>query len=263
MTIETLVVAVDQNDHSLAEKMNLQTDAIIGNQCQRVSTEKFVLGDREITYLNTNGRGVGENRNIVLARASADVCVFADDDMTFVDGYPMIVERAFKECPTADVLIFNLIEKQPRRYATRAIKRIRCYNYGKFGAARFVVRRKSVVNAGIRFSTAFGGGTQHGSGEDSIFLKECLDRGLKLYAVPYAIAEIDQSAASSWFDGYNEKYFYDKGALYARLYPLSWRVMALRFLLLHGRTYREGLGFDMAFRRMMNGGEGFLAEREK
>lgn len=63
------------------------------------------------------------------------------------------------------------------------------------------------------------------------FLKECLDKGLRLYAVPYAIAEIDQDAASSWFTGYTEKYFYDKGALYASLYPRIWRMIAVRFLL--------------------------------
>ena len=263
MTIETLVVAVDQNDHSLAEEMNLQTDTIIGNQCQCVSTEEFFLGDHKITYLNTDGRGVGNNRNLVLARAAADICVFADDDMTFVDGYPLIVERAFEECPAADVLIFNLIEKQPRRYTARNIKRIRRYNYGKFGAARLAVRRQRIADAGISFSTEFGGGTRHGSGEDTIFLKECLDRGLKLYAVPYAIAEIDQNAASSWFDGYSEKYFCDKGALYARLYPISWRMVALRFLLLHGHTYKSGVGFGMAFRRMMEGGERLLAESER
>ena len=262
MTIETLVVAVDQDDHSLAEQMNLQTDTIIGNQCQCVSTDEFFLGDKKITYLNTDGRGVGNNRNTVLASATADVCVFADDDMTFVDGYPMIVERAFEECPAADVLIFNLIEKQPRRYAAKTIKRIRRHNYGKFGAARLAVRRQRIADAGIRFSTEFGGGTRYGSGEDTIFLKECLDRGLKLYAVPYAIAEIDQNAASSWFDGYSEKYFYDKGALYARLYPRVWRMMSLRFLLLHGHTYKDGVGLGAALRRMMDGGAGFLAERK-
>ena len=49
----------------------------------------------KVTYLNMAERGVGKNRNAVLQNATADICVFADDDMTFVDGYPQIVERAF------------------------------------------------------------------------------------------------------------------------------------------------------------------------
>lgn len=263
MRIETLVVTVDQRDHSLVERMNLQTDAVVGNQCQCTSREELSLKNGKVTYLNMAERGVGKNRNAVLQNATADICVFADDDMTFVDGYPQIVERAFAECPEGDVLIFNLIEKHPRRYVNKKIKRIRQHNYAKYGAARLVIRRQRVADAGITFSTMFGGGARYGSGEDTIFLKECLDKGLRVYAVPYAIAEIDQSAASSWFTGYNEKYFYDRGALYASMYPLMWRAIALRFLLRHRHSRKGGMAFRAALKNMLRGGANFLAERKE
>lgn len=263
MRIETLVVTIDQRDHSLVERMNLQTDAVVGNQCQCTSWEELFLKNGKVTYLNMAERGVGKNRNAVLQNATADICVFADDDMTFVDGYPQIVERAFAECPEGDVLIFNLIEKHPRRYENKKIKRIRQYNYAKYGAARLVIRRQRVADAGITFSTMFGGGARYGSGEDTIFLKECLDKGLRVYAVPYAIAEIDQSAASSWFTGYNEKYFYDRGALYASMYPLMWRAIALRFLLRHCHSRKGGMAFRAALKNMLRGGMDFLAERKE
>ena len=117
--------------------------------------------------------------------------------------------------------------------------------------------------AGITFSTLFGGGARYGSGEDTIFLKECLDKRLRLYAVPYAIAEIDQDAASSWFTGYTEKYFYDKGALYASLYPRIWRMIAVRFLLRHSNTYKNHMPFGTALKSMLRGGTDFPAERKR
>ena len=261
--METLVVAVDQRDYSLTERMNLQTDTLVGNQGQRTSREEFFLRNVKVTYLNTVERGVGRNRNTVLQNATADICVLADDDMTFVDGYPQIVERALEECPKADVLIFNLIEKRPQRYINTKIKRIHRYNYAKYGAARLVIRRQRIMAAGITFSTLFGGGARYGSGEDTIFLKECLDKGLRLYAVPYAIAEIDQDAASSWFTGYTEKYFYDKGALYASLYPRMWRMIAVRFLLRHSNTYKGHMPFGAALKSMLRGGTNFPAERKR
>lgn len=263
MRIETLVVTIDQSDHSLVARMNLQTDAVVGNQCQCTSREELFLKNGKVTYLNMAERGVGKNRNIVLQNATADICVFADDDMTFVDGYPQIVERAFEECPRGDVLIFNLIEKRPRRYVNKKINRICQYNYAKYGAARLVIRRQRIADAGITFSTMFGGGARYGSGEDTIFLKECLDKGLRLYAVPYAIAEIDQDAASSWFTGYTEKYFYDKGALYASLYPRIWRMIAVRFLLRHSNTYKNHMPFGAALKSMLRGGTDFPAERKR
>ena len=248
----------------MIEKMNIQTDAVVGNQCQRASVEELFLANGRALCLNTTERGVGKNRNTVLRNATADICVFADDDMTFVEGYPQIVERAFEECPRGDVLIFNLIEKHPRRYVNKKIKRIHPYNYARYGAARLAIRRQRVADAGITFNTMFGGGARYGSGEDTIFLKECLDKGLRVYAVPYAIAEIDQSAASSWFTGYNEKYFYDRGALYASMYPLMWRAIALRFLLRHSsRTCKGGMSFRAALKNMLRGGKDFLTERKE
>ena len=257
MRIETLIVAIDQTDHTLVEKMNIQTDTIVGNQCDSVSTDIFRMHGRKITYLNTMERGVGRNRNLVLKNAEADLCVLADDDMRFIDGYPEIAEKAFHECPDADVLIFNLIEKKPRRFQNTRIRRIRCFNYAKYGAARLAIRRKSIVDAGITFNTLFGGGAHYSAGEDTIFLKECLNKGLKLYAVPYALAEIDQESESTWFKGYNEKYFYDKGALYAYLYPTLWPLLSIRFLLCRAKKYKGEISTGNALIYIMKGGRAY------
>lgn len=262
MKIETLVVTVDREDHKLAEQMNIQTDALIGNQCRRNSIETCCVNGKRITYLNTVGRGVGQNRNIVLKNATAELCVLADDDMTFVDGYPRIAQMAFEKCPKADVLIFNLIEKNPRRFRNDRIKRIGRFNYAKYGAARLAFRRQSIVDAGIEFNTLFGGGSRYGAGEDTIFLKECLDKGLRLYAVPYSLAEINQEAKSTWFTGYNEKYFYDKGALYAHLYPIFWRLFSVRFLVFRSAKYQHSISFGKALRSMIKGGKAYRTHRE-
>ena len=152
--------------------MNIQTDALVGNQCKVESTDEFSFQGNRITYLNTKERGVGRNRNLLIEHASADICIFADDDMRFVDGYPQIAKTAFEQCPKADILVFNLIEKNPRRYINQKITRIHGYNYAKYGAARIALRREPLQKAGIRFRLSFGGGTKYGSGEDTIFLVE-------------------------------------------------------------------------------------------
>ncbi|MEG1717022.1 MAG: hypothetical protein RR275_09465 [Lachnospiraceae bacterium] len=48
-------------------------------------------------------------------RAQADICLFADDDMKYDDGYVQSVEEAFLDMPTADVIIFNLIGRENGR----------------------------------------------------------------------------------------------------------------------------------------------------
>ena len=261
MKLQTLAAAIDQTDHALVEKLNIQTDALIGNQCSRSGEETFSFRGHRVTYLNATERGVGNNRNRLLERADADYLILADDDMRFVDGYPEIAMQAVRACADADVYIFNLIEREPRRYVNRAVRRVGRRQYARYGAARLMLRRDTIERAGLRFSTEFGGGARYGSGEDTIFLRDCLDRGLKLCAVPYALAEIDQDAASSWFTGYHEKFFRDKGALYACLYPHVWPVMAARFLLVHRGRFGGTLPLPTALRAMLRGGRAYRAER--
>ena len=259
MTIQTLVVTVDQRDALIAGRMNIQTDAIIGNQADFAGEERLTVNGHEVLFLTEHDRGVGRNRNRILERASAELCVFADDDMCFVDGYPELVARAFRECPEADVIVFNLIEKEPRRYVNRRVFPVTYINYARYGAARMAMRRQRVVDSGIRFSLLFGGGAKYGSGEDTIFLHECLKRGLKIVAVPYALAEIDQEADSTWFHGYDGKFFRDKGALYACLHDRTATLFCARYLVKYRGKYRKAYPARRAWRDMRSG----IADYEK
>lgn len=51
-SIEVLVATTNQKDHTLLSKMNIQTDAIVANQCDRNVIENFVWKDCKIRYLN-------------------------------------------------------------------------------------------------------------------------------------------------------------------------------------------------------------------
>ena len=41
-TVQVLVAAMNQTDHSLLDKMNIDSDVIVGNQCTFNSIEKFM-----------------------------------------------------------------------------------------------------------------------------------------------------------------------------------------------------------------------------
>ena len=253
MKFQTLAVAVNQTNHVLAEQLNIQTEALIGNQCDHGGTETVCINGHKVVYLNAEDRGVGKNRNRLLENADGDFLILADDDMRFIDGYPEIAKRAVAECKDADIYIFNLIEKESRRYINKKITRVGYRQYARYGAARLMLRREAIEQAGIRFNTEFGGGAIYGSGEDTIFLKDCLDRKLKLYAVPYALAEIDQEAASSWFHGYDYKFFFDKGVLYCVLHPrLKW-LYSCRFVLYYHRKFSDHYSMLDAMRAMCDG----------
>ena len=113
MRVQVLVAAMNQYNHSLLEKMHIQSDVIVGNQCDFNGIEHFEYKGYSATYLNFEERGVGLNRNNTLMRATGDICLFADDDMVYVENYPELIEKAFWDYPDADIIAFNLVEKIP------------------------------------------------------------------------------------------------------------------------------------------------------
>lgn len=259
MDVQVLVAAMHQKDHSLLEKMNINSAAIVGNQCHEDHVERFDWNDHEICYLSFAERGVGLNRNNALIRADKDICLFADDDMRYCDNYVEIVNSAFSENPDADAIIFNIEINGARNGSKKntKAKRVRWYNALSYGAARIAVKTGSIRRENILFHQCFGGGTRFSCGEDTLFITDMLKHGLRIYTYPATIAQVDGST-SSWFSGYNKKYIYDHGVLF-RAISRKWAVLlCLQDLLRHPYVYKEaGLTFFEAWKLMKQGREGF------
>lgn len=254
MQIEVLVSTMHQKDAALIQKMNLSTDAIIINQTENVDFKDIKLNNNTVRMFSFNERGVGLSRNSALMRSEADICILADDDMVFCDGYEETVKKAFSENPEADVIIFNLIEDNEslnRRNDT--IKKISILNYMNYGAARITFKRKAVTYNGITFNLNFGGGTTHQCGEDTLFLRDCLKKGLKVIAVPQAIAHLKDERDSTWFKGYNEKYFFDKGIVLALAHPLLAKPFSLYLTLRHNEYTENGMSKKEVYKEICKG----------
>ncbi|MBE6884097.1 MAG: glycosyltransferase family 2 protein [Ruminococcaceae bacterium] len=228
MDLQVLVVSMYQSDFSLMDKMNIRTNAIIANQtsCNGFEEREYEFG--KVKMISTQTRGVGLNRNIALLASEADILLFSDDDMCYYDGALNGVKEAFAQNTRADVIIFStditrngtIVE---RRYSKR--KRAHIWNSMKYGTYAIGIRRKSLLKANLKFNELFGGGCPFSCGEDSLFIKACLDHSLKVYTDPYVLGTCCKDS-SSWFTGYNEKYLYDKGVLYSFLFPRTKYLLA-------------------------------------
>lgn len=252
MNLQVLVASMYQNDYSLIEKMNLQSDAIIINQCNENKFEKIDYEDKTINFISLNERGVGLSRNNSLMRATADICVFADEDVTYVDGYKEIILDAFKNNPDADMILFNVPSKNPKRptHIISKNKRVRCFNCLRYGAVKIAVRTERIRHANVYFSLNFGGGAKYGSGEDSLFIMQCIRSGIKVYTNTNIIGYVSQEE-SSWFKGYDEKYFIDKGKLFEAIFKRWRKVLSLQFCIRHRRMFKESIKWQDAYKLMI------------
>jgi glycosyltransferase involved in cell wall biosynthesis len=260
MSIQVLVATIGQKENilGLLERMNIQSDAIIANQCERNVIVDFDYKGYRIKYLSFAERGVGLNRNNALMRATADICILADDDLVFVDDYVKIVKKVFNDNPNADVVIFNLIEKPPKRYIIKKQFKVRYRNFMRFGAARIAFKTKKIMKHGITFNLLFGGGATYSAGEDTLFLYDCLRNDLNIVAVPEAIARLTQIRDSTWFRGYNDKYFLDKGALFAAISRRWYWLLCLQYSVRRRKLFGKHKTWKEAFKLMLQGAQEFM-----
>ena len=253
MWVQVLASVMEQNLEEIAERMQLDSDAVIVNQCDRLDYREMTYRGHLIRFYSFPERGVGRSRNEAVMRADGDICLFSDQDIVYRPGYAESIVKEFENNPDADMILFNIeIDESRRTYHITERKRVRWYNCGRYGAVSFAVRKSSLLKSGVTFSLLFGGGAEYSNGEDSLFLKDFMKKGFKVYTAPVTIGR-EEAGESTWFSGYNEKFFYDRGVLYRYLYGrLAW-VMALRFLLVHREKMCVESGFSQCFRWMREG----------
>lgn len=87
MGVQMLVSAVNQEVRTIAERMNIQADAIVINQCGCFGYEEYVHHGHMIRCYSLKERGVGLSRNNALMRAGEELCIFADEDIVYDAGY--------------------------------------------------------------------------------------------------------------------------------------------------------------------------------
>lgn len=251
--VQVLIAAVNQEPEKLIRQMNIQSGAILVNQCEQYKTETISLTNGKIQVFHMAERGVGLSRNTALMRATGDICLFSDQDIIYEDGYEEAMLREFEQHPEADMIVFNIqVGKERQTYHNGQWKKVHWYNCGRYGAVSFAIRREKLLESGVTFSLLFGGGAKYSAGEDSLFIKQFMDKGYQVYASPVTIGR-ESEGESTWFEGYTEKFFFDRGVLYHFLYGRLAKPWAFRFLLAHKEKMCRDYSVRQAYEIMKRG----------
>ena len=262
-TFEILCVTMHQSDFSKIQEMNIHSDVVFANQCDKTAYEEYAFDGHTAKMISTQTRGVGVNRNLALMYASSDICLFADDDVTYLDDMEQLIISEFNAHPDADVMIFHLDSDDPVRKQKKYPKTKKCGKFTRmpWGALRVAFRLAPVKKANIWYTTLFGGGCVFPSGEDSMWLHDAKKAGLTFYVSDKTIGRVSFQT-STWFTGTDEKFFFAKGAYYQATHPytlpfwisyFAWRTRRMssmtqkekKLWMKHGsQGYQEMLSFD-------------------
>ena len=253
--IQILISAVNKDALALPETMNLESDAIIVDQIIgdeyrskidfRGNCENNIeFRGHNIKILLRDEKGVGLSRNTALENSDpeAEIIQFGDDDIVYDDGYAQKIADEFDRHPEADMLLFNVKAQAGREtYWNTDFSRVKWYNYGRYPAYAICARRQRLIESGVRYSLLFGGGAPYMNGEDSLFLHDCLKAGMAIHRTDVVIGH-ETPGESTWFKGYGEKFFFDRGVLYHFLYGRLAHLWGARYLIKNRKEMCSELG---------------------
>ena len=230
--IQVLVTTMHQSGFEKYAEMHLQTDAIIANQTNFNGYEKIEINGSHVQLISTSTRGLSRNRNIALAHAdqATEFILFSDDDLVFSDGYEALIIEEFEKHPEAEVIKFNLHDLSTRKISMKRISRFEKAtrkNMSASGVCGLVVRTETIRKNDLHFNEFFGTGTENYCGEDTIFLMKMLDKKISFFRSPIDIAGINQGE-STWFRGFDQKYFFVVGKVFRTIYPKLAYLLAIR-----------------------------------
>lgn len=259
MKIEILLSAMHLSDRSIVERIGLQSDAVVVNQCNCDSTEHFEYNGHRVTWINSTERGLSRSRNMALANSSADICLLVDDDEELLPDYPEVITTAFERHPDAAVIGFQVqgIEAHFKTYSgpEGAAGYIRSM---KMASVEIAFRRKALTDNNIAFNEKIGAGTKYLMGEENTLLFNCLSKGLKIFYVPRMIGKI-HIGDSTWFTGYNDNYFHSIGAVFTAM-SKKWSLLLIgQFAVRKYGLYKNETGMWRALRLMLAGRKEYLS----
>ncbi len=255
--VEILCATMHQKDFSKYEEMNIRgCDVIFANQDNRFSYDEMKTETGIAKMITTATIGVGKNRNLALSLASDEILLFSDDDLIYEDNVAGIVRNAFNELPKADMIVFGTrYTKGGREYKIRLpeTKKLSFFKSLRYGTYAIAIRRNSLLQNNLSFTELFGGGCIYSYGEDTDFIVQCFRKRLKIYSY-HAVIATSKKDTSTCFTGYEEKFYFDKGALARN----SLGLMAIPYMFYMARKdYESSLKFGRKIKCLFAGYRAF------
>ena len=250
MKLEVLLSILNLNKKDL-DKMNITSKCTVINQCGKVSKSKY----KNFNIYSYDELGTANSRNRGLEHVNEDIIILCDDDVVYNKNYEKIILKEFKKNKDADMILFNVHNPYRKYRVNKKNKRLHIYNSLNYASFNIAFKRKSVKN--IKFNTLFGPNAKFKSGgDDTLFIVDFLKNKLKIYSSKEYIGNII-SDNSTWFNGYNEKYFFDKGALFTAISINFRHILMMQYLFRHKEVLTNYKLFE-AYKIMLKGSKEYL-----
>lgn len=260
MKIEVLVPTYNKTKSQcldLATFLNIKGPCVISNQNGGEILETI----NDLKYIESSTKGIGKNRESLLLNASGDYLILIDDDTPLRGDYTEIVESELKRLNFPDVVYFGRISYSKVftdiKFKNRKVRFFK--NISSIGAPGVVVSRNFLIKNHIHFTDKLGVPNYTYLGEDSFFNYCCFKKSNNLFTSSKQILFLKDNE-SSYFEGYDERYYFSHGYLYKILYGNFAFLYCVRFAI---KNNKGNLCFIKRLKALMNGTSKFSKSDKK
>lgn len=258
MRLTYLISCMYQTDTSIIDRIGVQSDAVVINQCDKDSFEEFDFINKKgetchVKFVCTTERGLSKSRNMAIRYAETEICQICDDDQVVAENGEELITNVYKLHPEAGVIAFSLKrcdinKKYPSKAQNLGFKQILQTN-----SLQITFRREVINENKILFDEKMGSGTGNGGGEENKFLFDCKKKKIKLFYSPEIIATVLPSG-SQWFKGYTSQFMRNQGWASRRtLGGVLGFLYVLRYGISHRRLYKNEMSVCSAIKYLLIG----------
>lgn len=197
------------------------------------------LEREDFRIFTSTTKGLSINRNIALSHATAPILLISDDDADYTREGLSAVVRGFEEHPDADIIAFRFDSASSQKTYPANSFSLDNPEKGYYISSIEIAFRNDSVKGKIRFNEYFGVGALFPSGEEDIFIKDCLNAGLKGIYLPETITRHDGTTTASR-NLSSPSRPQTKGAVFLHLYPGSWPLRMLIHAIREIPPWRKG-----------------------
>lgn len=215
------------------KKIDLRSSVIVINQLTNLSKKQII---NEKNFFSFEEKGLSKSRNRALNKVNEGICIIADDDIFYTEKYVDIIEEAYLKNPDADIITFQVQTPDGKLFKNYPSKKYYHNKYSilKVSSIEITFRSSKIKEKEIKFDEKFGLGSEFPVGEEAIFLKDCLDQGLKILYIPKVIVCHKKESTGDNLDSDGIK---NKGAVFRRIYKKNAGFLSIIF---HFKKFKLG-----------------------
>jgi len=219
--LQILISTKGRKNLSFLDKMfkncnSIDYSIIVVDQSESKKDLNTISDKFDVKYYNIQPNGLSNSRNFAISKSSAEICLLCDDDIIYEKNFSEIIINSFDQ-NESDVITYyaknddgSLFKNYPSitNHSYKSISYINSF--------LIAFKREKIIDNNIKFDPLFGLGAIFETADEYIFLRNILQKKLRLISCPKII--LTHPYNSSGQDAGIDKNIFARAAIFYKFY---------------------------------------------